>query len=71
MHTPPSTSNTSSSALGGYPPPQARPEVPLPDNIPAAALRPGRGDVYTFYEGDGSAAAGWPGVDQWVDFYTM
>ncbi|KAK5120364.1 hypothetical protein LTR85_006303 [Meristemomyces frigidus] len=64
------SSPTSSSALGGYPPSANLPSAGT-GQPPASALSPGLGDTYKFYSGDGSIAEGWPGVDDWVDFYTM
>lgn len=36
--------------------------------VPSGAVNAGN-DSYTFYQGDG--ANGWPGMDKWVDFYSM
>jgi len=36
--------------------------------MPAGALNPGN-DTYKMYAGDGGD--GWPGMDLWVDFYSM
>lgn len=36
--------------------------------MPAGALNAGN-DTYKMYSGDGES--GWPGMDKWVDFYSM
>ena len=35
---------------------------------PSGAVNQGN-DTYKFYDGDGGN--GWPGMDKWVDFYSM
>jgi hypothetical protein len=36
--------------------------------VPSGAVNQGN-DTYTYYQGDGGD--GWPGMDKWVDFFSM
>lgn len=36
--------------------------------VPSGVVNQGN-DTYKFYDGDGGD--GWPGMDKWVDFYSM